>query len=195
MNVISRNPPSPVSFMLTVSVLYFIISAYIVYIRYRTPANSAASSPPAPALISIMTFFSSIGSFGRSSIFSSSSNFAASALEFFSSSSAISRSSGSFSVSSRARASSASLRAFLYSLYFSITGARFALSFMSEVKRSISCIVSGFASSDSIFSNRFSASFSLSSINTSVIIKRIIRCMGQEASDLRLIFRLAEKRD
>ena len=43
----------------------------VLYIRNSSPANSAASSPPVPARISRMTFFSSFGSFGMSRIFSS----------------------------------------------------------------------------------------------------------------------------
>ena len=42
-------------------------SANRVYIRNSSPAKSAASSPPVPARISSMTFFSSFGSFGSSS--------------------------------------------------------------------------------------------------------------------------------
>ena len=42
--------------------------------RKRSAANSAASSPPVPALISMMTFLSSRGSLGTRSTFSFSSD-------------------------------------------------------------------------------------------------------------------------
>ena len=42
--------------------------------RYSSAANNDASSPPAPARISMMIFFSSLGSFGVSRMNNSSSN-------------------------------------------------------------------------------------------------------------------------
>ena len=49
-----------------------LLRMYLRYILRRSPPKSAASSPPVPALISRMTFLSSLGSLGRSSILSSS---------------------------------------------------------------------------------------------------------------------------
>ena len=75
MKDISLYPPSPVSFSFNISNFQCFFSAYIVYILNNVPAKSAASSPPAPALISHIMFLSSSGSFGISKTFSSSSNF------------------------------------------------------------------------------------------------------------------------
>ena len=59
-------PPMPVSLTLIRSVWKRCSCAYRVYIRSSSAANSAASSPPAPARISTMTLRSSLGSRGRS---------------------------------------------------------------------------------------------------------------------------------
>ena len=63
--------------------------------RNSSPAKSAASSPPVPARISTITFFSSFGSFGSSRTFSSRSTVSLRAASCFSSSSAICFISGS----------------------------------------------------------------------------------------------------
>ena len=99
MNDISLYPPSPVSFSFKTSIFQCFLSAYIEYILYKVPANNAASSPPAPALISQIMFLSSSGSFGISNIFSSSSIFGSFSLFSYNSSSANSFISGSFSIS------------------------------------------------------------------------------------------------
>src|SRR5215470_3904490 len=49
------------------SVLRWCASAYFKYMRNRSPANSPASSPPAPARISMKMSLSSLGSLGTSS--------------------------------------------------------------------------------------------------------------------------------
>ena len=67
MNTTSLNPPRPVGLESISSTFQPFCSAYRVYIRNRSPANRAASSPPAPARISMMMFFSSLGSLGSSS--------------------------------------------------------------------------------------------------------------------------------
>ena len=67
----SLRPPTPVSLLDITSSRQPWRSAYLLYIRNSSAANSAASSPPVPARISSMTFFSSFGSFGMSRIFSS----------------------------------------------------------------------------------------------------------------------------
>ena len=67
-------PLSPVSFSSMISVFQFFESAYMEYILRRSLPKSAASSPPVPALISSITFFSSRGSLGIRSIFSCSSS-------------------------------------------------------------------------------------------------------------------------
>ena len=72
---------------------------YLSYILYKSPANKAASSPPVPALISKITFFSSASSFGNrasiNSLFCSSKRFSYSGNSFLT----ISLSSSSFSFS------------------------------------------------------------------------------------------------
>ena len=62
---ISFTPPSSVSLTLLISVFHRRASAYMEYMRYREWANRAASSPPTPARISMMTFFPSLGSLGK----------------------------------------------------------------------------------------------------------------------------------
>ena len=71
--MISLKPPTPVGWLSITSTFHFWRSAYLVYMRARSAAKSAASSPPAPARISTKTLRSSLGSRGRSSARSSSS--------------------------------------------------------------------------------------------------------------------------
>ncbi|MPM40173.1 hypothetical protein SDC9_86813 [bioreactor metagenome] len=92
---ISLTPPSSVSFKFAISTFQPFVSAYMEYMRVREPAKSAASSPPTPALISMMTFFSSLGSFGSRRILSSPSRRSISSLAESYSSWAISRKPGS----------------------------------------------------------------------------------------------------
>ena len=87
----SLSPPTPVSLLDISSSLQPWRSAYLLYIRNSSAANSAASSPPVPARISSTTFFSSFGSFGTSSAFSSPSSFSRLAMSVLSSSCASSR--------------------------------------------------------------------------------------------------------
>ena len=70
----SFTPPSSVIFWLMTSVDHPRFSAYRVYIRSRSPAKSAASSPPAPALISMIVSRASSGSRGISAVRSFSSS-------------------------------------------------------------------------------------------------------------------------
>ena len=62
----SLRPPTPVGLASITSTFQRWRSAYFVYMRERSAANSAASSPPAPARISRNTFLSSLGSRGSS---------------------------------------------------------------------------------------------------------------------------------
>jgi hypothetical protein len=64
----SFRPPTPVSLLDITSIFQPCRSANLLYIRNSSPAKSAASSPPVPALISSTTFFSSFGSLGTSRI-------------------------------------------------------------------------------------------------------------------------------
>src|SRR6185369_39123 len=70
-------------------------SAYRLYMRNRSATKSAASSPPVPARISRMTFFSSLGSLGINRILSSCSSASRRLSSVFSSSRASSRISAS----------------------------------------------------------------------------------------------------
>ena len=147
MKTTSLKPPIPFSLTLTSSVFQRLRSAKRTYIRYSSDANNAASSPPAPARISTITFFSSFGSFGRSRIFNSCSSSSMRFFAAFNSSFAISRISSSDSSSRSARLSSTSCFAFLYSLYASTIGARSDCSFISLRKRFVSLATSGLPSS------------------------------------------------
>ena len=120
-------PPSSVSFSFNISNFQCFLSAYIEYILNKVPANNAASSPPAPALISQITFLSSSLSFGSNKIFISSSICGSFSFASSISTSASSFSSGSESISD---ASSILCFVFLYSLYFSTIGSISACSFM-----------------------------------------------------------------
>ena len=73
-NVTSFVPPIPVSFRSRISTFHPLLSPNREYIRSKSEANNAASSPPVPARISTMTFLLSLGSFGMSRTFSSSSS-------------------------------------------------------------------------------------------------------------------------
>ncbi len=70
----SLTPPRSESWASITSVTQPCRSAYLVYIRSRSPANSADSSPPSPALISTITSLASCGSRGMSSSASRSSS-------------------------------------------------------------------------------------------------------------------------
>ena len=74
----SFTPPSSVSFRLSTSSVQPRFWAYMVYIRSRLWANRAASSPPAPLRISMMTFLPSFTSLGNSKILRLFSSFATS---------------------------------------------------------------------------------------------------------------------
>ena len=128
---------------LRISIFQFFDSAYIEYILIRSAAKSAASSPPVPPRISIITFFSSLGSFGRRRIFNSSL-----ALSIISSASAISRriiSSNSLScpASSISLSSATVCFADFNSLYLSIIGVRSECSLQYLRHDSWSAIISG----------------------------------------------------
>ena len=75
--ITSLYPPIPVTLASITSVFQPCASAYFWYILKRSPANNAASSPPAAPRISMMIFLSSFGSFGKSKIliFSSKTSF------------------------------------------------------------------------------------------------------------------------
>lgn len=64
----SFTPPSSVEFSLWMVTPQPRFSAYRMYMRSRSPANNAASSPPAPALISMITSRASSGSRGMSAV-------------------------------------------------------------------------------------------------------------------------------
>ena len=73
-NAILSKPPFSLGETSTTSIFQPFFSAHLPYIRKRSAANSAASSPPSAPWISTITSRSSLGSFGRSRIFSFSSS-------------------------------------------------------------------------------------------------------------------------
>ena len=101
---------------LEIAIFHPLVSMYLLYMRKRSPAKIAASSPPVPPRISIITFLSSSGSAGtsRSFISSSSSGMRFSLAE--SSSRSISLVSGSSSIASISLASEMFCRHPTYSL-------------------------------------------------------------------------------
>ena len=103
---ISLKPPRPLSWEDMISIFHFLNSAYFEYMRKRSAANRAASSPPVPALISMIMFLRSKGSFGISSVRSSFIWFSFCSSSCLISSLAISLSSGSLSLPAISLASS-----------------------------------------------------------------------------------------
>ncbi|MOA05278.1 hypothetical protein D3C78_1248700 [compost metagenome] len=143
-----------------------------MYIRYRSPANKLASSPPAPPRISKIAFLASSGSLGISITRISSSN-----SSFLGSSSsrsilAISLNSSSFSVASISLLVSILLTTFLYSSAFSTTFVNSLYSLLSAAKRFISLIASGLDNCCSTSCQRclMASSLSIITINPSGLI-------------------------
>ena len=147
-------------------------SAYLVYIRKRSPAKMEASSPPVPARISIMAFLLSWGSAGisRNLIFCSISGICSSSCA--TSSLANSRISSSFSVSRSSLALAKLPMAFLYFSPAWIIGPISAYSLFRIMYRFISCTSEGSDNCccsvsyflripSSFFSNEFSGIFIL----------------------------------
>ena len=140
----SLTPPSSVSLMSTSSTRQCFFSAYILYIRISSAANNAASSPPAPARISIMAFFSSLGSTGSKRILSSFSVFSLSSRLAASSSKASSLSSLSSSEEIISLRPASSLSILRRRRYASTTGSSEECSLTSLVHSLLSAIISGF---------------------------------------------------
>src|SRR5882757_8547114 len=104
---ISLNPPAVPSLVDRTSTFQRFRSAYLTYMRNRSPANRAASSPPVPARISRIALPSSAASLGRSAIRIALDIASASASTAASSASAMARMSGSRSGSRNSAARSA----------------------------------------------------------------------------------------
>ena len=68
MKITSLNPPVSELLWLRHSTVQPCFSAYLVYIRNKSPAKIEASSPPAPALISTIVFLPTSGSGGSIAI-------------------------------------------------------------------------------------------------------------------------------
>ena len=60
--VADLRPPTPVSWISIILTFKLLSSAYLEYILIKSEANKPASSPPVPALISIIAFLLSFGS-------------------------------------------------------------------------------------------------------------------------------------
>ena len=144
MNSICEYPPADPGSAFVISILQFLLSAYLEYISNKSPAKILASSPPAAPLISTMIFLSSLGSFGNNNTSSSFSIFSFSTVKLLKSSLASSAISLSLSNS---LASSKSLNIFLYSLYFSTISDIDACSFDRAVINSTLLSTSGLDSS------------------------------------------------
>ena len=129
-------PPSSVGLLFITVRCHPCRSAYMEYIRYRDPANKAASSPPAPPRISTITLRSSLGSVGSSMIFICCSSVSISFLAERYCSSANERSSASSPASAcNSSASCRSLRHCLYLRYTSTSGVSCLYSRISDAKR------------------------------------------------------------
>ena len=163
-NTISLKPPMPFSLALITSTFHRLFSANFEYIRNKSAAKRAASSPPAPPRISTITFLSSLGSLGSISILSSCSHSATFSLQALSSSLASSLISSSFSSSRIARLSSMPSFASLYSLYLLATGDSSLCSLISSLYCSWLLITSGSVSSIFISSSLLVKSSNLSNI-------------------------------
>ena len=114
--IISLKPPAAPSLALDTSSFQPFVSQYLEYIRNRSPAKMAASSPPVPPRISRIAFRSSCGSAGTSSSLISSSSSGMRTSQRFASSRAISFISGSDSLVMICLASSSPFRHCIYSL-------------------------------------------------------------------------------
>ena len=161
-------PPASFSFCVINSTFKLCRSANLTYIRYSSAANNDASSPPAPARISIIAGLSSAGSRGIKSSSSSSSLAAICSVKSFISACANSRSSAS---SSKPRASTR----FFFNC--SISAANPKIVFSSDKRRDFSaksiCVyASGRAKKTSIIP------FSSASLWKSNIIRVIIAYIG-----------------
>ena len=159
----SLTPPSSVVFSYTSSMFQPRRSAYRAYIRSRSAANRAPSSPPIPARTSRMTFRSSLGSRGSSRRLSSSDRRSRSWRARCSSSWASSRISGSDS-SSCAPAQSAS--ACCQARKAATMGVSSFCSRLRRVRDSRSAYTAGSDSCRSTWSSRRAMACNFSSIRT-----------------------------
>ena len=150
--------------------LHLFFSAYSWYILSRSPANIAASSPPVPALISSIMFFSSFGSFGINKTLSFFSSFSFFSVRASSSFLAISLNSSSFSVSRISFASLIPFNVNLYRLNSSTIFPRDLYSLFNFLNKVMSDTVSGFDNSSST-----SKYLLLSSSSLSIIYKTNIK--------------------
>jgi len=141
--MISLKPPDEPSLKLDTLIFHPFSSQYFTYIRYRSPAKRAASSPPVPPRISTIAFLSSCGSAGTSNNFISSSKAGIRSLQVSSSSRAISRISGSCSDSSKAFASSIPFNTFTYSERAPTIFSKSRYSLFSFTNRFMSAITAG----------------------------------------------------
>ncbi len=178
--VTSLVPPEPFSLTFRTSTRQPWRSAYLEYMRNRSAAKSAASSPPAPARISSTTFFASLGSFGTSSTRISARSASRRASRLWSSSCASSRMSGSFISPSVAVSCSTTS---LYSRNFSTSGCISDSALECERNLVVSACTAG--SDISAISRSYWASTALSLSNMSVAAHLFGRHSGNGNGTLR----------
>ena len=143
----------------------FCFSIYFEYMRKRSPAKIAASSPPAPPRISIITFLSSFGSLGSIRTCNSSSKASCSLVNSDNSSLAMAVNSASDPSAMISLSSAIVADTSLYLRNVSIIGAREACSFVNFCHSSCLAMTEGSLMRCSKSINLFSTACTLS-INT-----------------------------
>ena len=131
-HTISLKPPAAPSLALDTSNFHPLRSQYLEYIRNKSPANRAASSPPVPPRISSIAFLLSSGSLGTSINFMLSSNSGIRFSQAATSSRAISFISASVSCSSISLLSSKFDSKLAYSLRAAIKSSNSLYSFVNR---------------------------------------------------------------
>ena len=173
--MISLKPPAAPSLALDTSRCQPLRSQYLVYMRKRSPAKSAASSPPVPPRISRMAFLLSSGSLGTSMSFISSSSCGRRCSAAASSSRAISLSSGSCSFTMSCLHSSRLVSSVAYSFRAAIRSSSSLYSFVRRTYRCWSAMTEGSVISVATSSKR---ACSPSSFSNSVVVAIYIILYG-----------------
>ena len=140
---ISLKPPELPSLALLISYFHPFFSMNLVYMRNRSPAKMAASSPPVPPRISTIAFLLSCGSAGINNSLICSSICAKAGSSSATSMRAISRNSSSFSCAKISLASSRLFNAVRYLSLVSTIGCSSLYSLFSATNFLTSAITSG----------------------------------------------------